>query len=220
MNRVDRFGGNADRTLGRTHLSALQRVRIGVLPCSLGMPQALETDMQSRRVHHHEHRGQTTVRLADQPTLGAVEDQRARGTALDAHLVFDTVAAQRIGLAVIQALGHQKQRNTTTTSGRPRQARQHQMQDVLGQVMFASGNEQLAAAQPITAVALGFGTAAQQADVAAGLGFGQAHGGQRLATDDLRQITLLDPLRRMGLEAQVSAMGDPRVHGPGVVAGV
>ena len=133
---------------------------------------------------------------------------------------FDTIAAHRIGSSAIQPLGYQKQRNTTTSGGCPGQSSQHQMQDVLGQVMFASGNEQLAAAQPITAVVLRFGAAAQQADVAAGLGFGQTHGRQRFATDDLRQITLLDPLRRMGLEAQVSAMGDPRVHGPGVVAGV
>jgi len=94
------------------------------------------------------------------------------------------------------------------------------MQDICAQVVFAARDKQLAAAHTITAVVLRFGTTAQQADVAACLRLGQAHGGQDFTADNLRQITRLDPLRGMGLEAQVGTMGDAGVHGPAMIAGI
>ena len=176
--------------------------------------------MQPRRVHHHEHRRQASVGLTNQPALCLLEHQRTGRAALDPHLVFDTVATHAVDLMVIQQLGHQKQRNAPAASGRTGQSCQHQMQDICAQVVIATGDKQLAAAHTITAVVLRFGTTAQQADVAACLRFGQAHGGQDFTADNLRQITRLDPLRGMGLEAQIGTVGDAGVHGPAMVAGI
>jgi hypothetical protein len=64
------------------------------------MPQALQADMQARRIHHHEHRGQAAIGVADQPASSTVEDQGTGGAALDAHLVF--MPSHRTRLAVVE----------------------------------------------------------------------------------------------------------------------
>lgn len=60
---------------GRAHLLPLASLISRVLPGRLGMPEALEADVQARGIHHHEHCRQPAMRVVDQPSLGAVETQ-------------------------------------------------------------------------------------------------------------------------------------------------
>ena len=80
-------------------LQPLARVAQRVLVRALGQRESLQTDTEARGVHHGEHRLQALVRLPDQPTLRAIEVHHAGRRALDAHLVLDRAAAQRVALA-------------------------------------------------------------------------------------------------------------------------
>ena len=68
---------------------ALLGVGGGVLVGDLGQRQPLHADAEPRFIHHHEHRVQAAVRLADQPAGRAIEIHHAGGIAVDAHLLFD-----------------------------------------------------------------------------------------------------------------------------------
>ena len=132
----------------RAHLQAVLRVGHRVLVGHLGQPQALVAHAQARGVHHHEHRRQALVRLPDQRADGAVQVDLAGGAAVDAHLVFERAAIDRIALAELAigtdlVLRHDEQRDALVALGCIGQARQHQMQDVVGQVVLAGGDEDL-----------------------------------------------------------------------------
>ena len=62
-----------------------------------------------------------------------------------------------------------------TPSGAPADARQHQVDDVLGHVVLAVGDEDLRAEDPVAAVGLRLGAGAHQRQVGAGLRLGQVH---------------------------------------------
>ena len=79
----------------RAHLQAVLRIGDGVLVRDLGQPEALHADAEPRRVHHHEHRRQALVRLADQPAVGALEHDLRGRVAVDAHLVLEAAAPDR-----------------------------------------------------------------------------------------------------------------------------
>ena len=50
------------------------------------------------------------------------------------------------------------------------------MDDVLGEVVLAPGDEDLLPEDPVRAVSLRLGPGAQGPDIGAGVGFGEAHG--------------------------------------------
>ena len=144
------------------------------------MRQALHRGADARGVHEGEHRLQALVRLADQPGLGAVEVQHAGGRGVDAHLVFDARAGHAVALAqaavvVGQNLRHDEQRDAARALRRIRQAREHDVDDVLGEVVLTGGNEDLAAVQRVGAVAVVLGASLDLAQVRAALRFGEAH---------------------------------------------
>ncbi|MNJ63700.1 hypothetical protein D3C77_596180 [compost metagenome] len=58
----------------------------------------------------------------------------------------------------------------------------------MSQVVLTAGDEQLAAGDAVAAVGTGKRSAAQQADIAAGLGLGQAHARQHFSADDAWQV--------------------------------
>ncbi len=87
-----------------------QRALIGLF----GNAKSLQTDLEPRVVHHGEHACQALVGLANDPTGGVIEVHHAGSGALDAHLVLDGTAGQRVTLArrTVSAgdeLGHQQQ---------------------------------------------------------------------------------------------------------------
>jgi len=185
------------------------------------MAQALQAHVQAGRVHHHEHGSQALVGLAHQPGLRALEAHGAGGAALDAHLLFDAIAVDGVGqkAAVVpgNAARRQEQRQAARSLRRIGQARQHQVDDVLAHVLVAARDEDLAAVQAVAAIAPGPGLAAQQAQVGAGLGLGQAHGGQPAAADDVGQVGGAQVLVAMRVQAGIGAVQDARIHGPAMV---
>ena len=129
----------SSRSLGdqRPALPPLARVGERVLVGDLGLGEALQANPQPRRVHHDEHRRQALLGLADQPALGAVIVEHAGRVAVDAHLLLDGAAADRVALAdravvVDQELGHHEQRDAFHVVGRAGDLGQHQVDDVFG----------------------------------------------------------------------------------------
>ena len=95
---------------------------------------------------------------------------------------------------VEQELRHQEQRDAARAGRRVGQPRQHEVDDVVGQVVLAVGDEDLLAGDAIAAVAGALGAGAQRADVGARLRLGQVHRAHPLAGDELRQIAALELL--------------------------
>jgi hypothetical protein len=162
----------------RTALQALARVGERALGDVVHHRQSLQADREARGVHHGEHRHEALVRLPDQVALRAVEIDHAGRRAVDAHLVFDRAAAHRVALAHRAVardldLRHDEQRDALRARGRVRQAREHQVDDVVGEVVLAGGDEDLGAADGIGAIGGGLGARLQQAEVGTGVRFGQ-----------------------------------------------
>ncbi len=205
------------RDRAATALDALQRIGVGVTLRGVQVAEALQPDMQARRVHHHEHRRQPSVRLADQPARCTVEGHCAGGAALDPHLLLDAVAADRVASPIGQDLGREEQGDSLRSRRRVGHPRQHQVDDVVGQVVLTAGDEDLVAGQREAAVRARLGAGAQQGQVTAGLRFGQVHRRQPLATRDPAEVPLLQDLAAMGAQALVGAVQQPGIHRPAVV---
>ncbi|MCY1419383.1 hypothetical protein D9M71_349720 [compost metagenome] len=193
-------------------LQAVAGIGHGVLVRTLGSCQALDTHAQAFVVHHGEHGRQAFVRLADEVTDRFVEVHHAGGRTLDAHLVLDGAAIDRVtcaqaAIGVDQHLRHQKQRDTLGPGRCVRQLGQHQVDDVFAQVLLTTGDEDLGPADLIGTISLGFGTGANDAQVGAGMGFGQAHGTGPDAGIHVGQVSSLQFFAGMGLERQAGTGG-------------
>ncbi|MCY1356429.1 hypothetical protein D9M69_428820 [compost metagenome] len=223
----DRVGGLVlgDRAGGRAALDAIAGVFHGALVGALAGSQALDANAQALVVHHGEHGRQALVRGVDDPAGGAVEVHHAGGRALDAHLVFDRAAGHGVLLAqravlVDQHLGHQEQRDALGAGRRVGQLGQHQVDDVLGQVVLAAGDEDLGAADLVAAVGLRFGLGADHAEVGAGVRLGQAHRAAPHAGVHVRQVLLLELFAGVRIQRQAGAGGEHRVEAERQVGGV
>ena len=73
-------------------------------------------------------------------------------------------------------LGHDEQGDALDARRSPFDTGQHQMDDVLGHVMFAAGDPDLLAGDAIGAIGLGHGLGAQEAQIGAAVRLGQVHG--------------------------------------------
>jgi len=134
--------------------------------------------------------------------------------------VLDGAAAQRVALArravgIGDELGHQEQADAFDAGRRIRQARQHQVHDVLAHVVLATGDEDLAAADLVAAVRLRLGTGAQQREVGAGLRLGEAHGAAPTAADQLLQIGILQFIAAVLVQRQHRALGQAGIDAKG-----
>ncbi|MNS87867.1 hypothetical protein D3C72_1218230 [compost metagenome] len=144
---------------------------------------------------------------------------------MDAHLVLDRAALDAVALARVAAgigneLGHHEQRDALGAARCVRQARQHQVNDVLGQVVFAGRDEDLGAGQQVGAVGLRFGLGAQDAQIGAAVRLGQAHGAGPDAGHQLGQVGLLQLGRAVRMQRLIRAVRQARVHGPRLVGRV
>ena len=172
---------------------AASRARRSPTPCS--------ADGEPRLVHHGEHAGHAAVLLADQEAGGAAVVAVApwcrwasRGCRACAR------SSGRARRCARRASRPHSSRNFGTRNSempvvpgrRVRQPRQHQMDDVVGEVVLAVGDEDLLPGDAIAAVGRALGLGAQRADVGAGLRLGELHGARPFAGDELRQIGALE----------------------------
>ena len=172
---------------------------VGALHAVLGVVQRVQVAGRQGRdglgADHHagllddiEHLRNAVVDLADQPALGGLvvlaQRQLAGGRDLQAHLVLDVgdvhavALADLAGLEVEEELRHEEQRQTLGARACALGAGQHQVEDVLEQVAGVTrGDEALHTVDVPGAVVLLDGLGAAGADVGAGVGLGQHHGG-------------------------------------------
>ena len=153
-----------------------------LLEGTLGDAQALMADSEPRAVHHREHAAHAVTRLADQPadrTFVVAIGHDAGRARLHAEFVLERDAAQVVALpqgSVLpgQEFGDDEQRQAFRAGGRTIDAGQHEMDDVLRQIVLAVGDEHLGAIDPVL-VAIGHSAGAQGTDVRARLRVDQAH---------------------------------------------
>ena len=220
----DRVGGLLGRlrTGQRAHLQTLASIGDAALETDFGMGQALQRGTQASGVHEGEHAVQALVRRADQEAGGGVEVHHAGGVAVDAHLVLDGTTGNRVALASVafgvgQELRHDEQRDALGALRGVGQAGQDDMDDVVGHVVLAGGDEDLGAGDLVAAVGLRLGLGAQHAQVGAAVRLGQAHGAGPLAGDQLGQVGRLLLGGAVGMQGVHCAVGQARVHAPGPV---
>ncbi|MNZ96686.1 hypothetical protein D3C78_1158920 [compost metagenome] len=94
------------------------------------------------------------------------------------------------------------------------------MDDVFGQVLLAAGDENLAAGDSVAAVGLRFGSGADEAEVGAGVRFGQAHGARPAALIHGWQVGLLELGAGVSVDGQAGAATQDRIQGEAGVRGV
>ena len=208
---------------GRLH--PLAGIGDGLLIGPLGNRHALQANVDAGVVHHGEHGRHAPVLLADQIADAGVlvaKRHHAGGTGMDTQLVLDRHAAHVVagtGAAILadQELGHDEQRNALGAGRRAGRAGQHQMDDVVGQVVFAIGDEDLGALDAPGAIVGGFGLGFQRAHVRAGLRLGQVHGARPFAGDHLGQIGRLQRVRTVGGDRLHRALVEHRAQRKGHV---
>lgn len=179
--------------------------------------KTLSAHRQALAVHHDEHRLHALMRLAHQPSGCLIEIQLAGRRAFDAHFMLDPHASDAVARAdgavrIRQKFRHEEQADALNPRRSVRQTRQHQMNDVLSQVMLTGGNEYLRAAHAVAAVLLRQRFGAQQTEIRAAMRLGQAHGAGPTAIDHLRQIKILQFLRAVTLECQIGSVRQARIQ--------
>ena len=145
---------------GAAALPALARKAKRLLRGAFGDADALQTDRQPRPIHHGEHAGHAGILLADEVADGAAliaENHRAGRRAVDAELVLDrmrahVVAGAERAVGIEQKFRHQEQRNAAGARRRIRQPRQNEMDDVVGEIVLAVGDEDFLALEAIRTV--------------------------------------------------------------------
>ncbi len=200
----------------RAALQPLARIGRGVLVGDFGLRQPLHRHAEPRLVHHHEHALHALVFLADQPAGGAVVIHHAGGIAVNAHLVLDRAAGDAVARAqravgIDQHLRHHEQRHALDAGRCALDARQHQMDDVFGEIVLAGGDEDLGARDLVAAVGLLHRLGAQQPEIGAALRLGEVHGAGPFAGHHLRHEHLL----LFGLAVHQQRRG--RAHGQAAI---
>ena len=163
--------------------SVLERIQEG----RGGHADALNSDGNARAVHHLEHLRHALIELAVAAhgvpdafsVVAEVEDAGRRS--VDAHLVLDVrdVNVVRFADRAVRAhpeLGDDEEREAFGAGGSAFDAREHEMNDVFGEIVVTAGNVDLRALDRVAAVRVLHGGGAARADVAARLRLGEAHG--------------------------------------------
>jgi len=137
----------------------------------------------------------------------------ASGRRVDAHLVLDGTALDAVGgadLAVVarEEFRHDEQADALGTLGRIRQARKHQVDDILGQVVFAGADEDLGAGDRIDPSPSGSALVRRmRGRCRSGLQSGTWF--QTTRRRPSSQVPLLQLIRGMGLDGRDGALGQP-----------
>ena len=206
----------------RPALQPVFRIEHRVLIGGFRQAQALQANPQTGIVHHSKHGFHAAVRLADQAAFGRFKVHHTGGRRLDPHLVLDrtaghAVARARAAILAQQELRHQEQRYSLRARRGIGQLGEHQMNDVVGQVVLAAGDENFRPGDPIAAVLLRQGLGANEPQIRAALGFGQAHGAGPTAGHHLFEIAILERLAAPVFDRLVGAEGKTGIGAKGEI---
>ena len=155
--------------------------------------------------------------LPDEEARGAVVVHHAGGVAVDAHLGLQPAAGDRVALArravlARQELRHDEERDALH-AGRPAwDPRQHQMDDVVGQVVLSGRDPDLLAGDAVAAVLLRLGLGADEAEVGPALRLGEVHRARPAALDQRRQVDRALLLGAVGVDGGVGPVAEALVH--------
>src|SRR5262252_7279878 len=141
----------------RAALAALARIGKRLLGRAFGNTDALQANGEPRAIHHREHAVHPGILFTDEKAGGAAgvtEYHRTGRRAVNSKLVFDRVCAHVVACAERtvgpqQEFGNEKQGNPARTRRGIGQPRQHEMDDVFGEVMLAERYEDLLALDAI-----------------------------------------------------------------------
>ena len=215
-NRIG-LGGGICGAGQRAALDAVLGIGNGVLIGELALCQPLDADPEACRVHHDEHGAQALVLLADQITGGAIIVHHAGGIAVNAHLVLDRAALDRVARAqravvIDDELGHDEQRNALHIVGRASGFRQHEMDDIVVEIMLPGRNEYLGTGKLVRTIGLRFGAGADEAKIGAAMRLGQVHRAGPMAGDHLGQIFVLLLGAADRFDSGLGAVIEARIH--------
>jgi hypothetical protein len=205
-------------------LQAILGIGQRVLEGDLGLGHALHADAEPGLVHHGEHGAHALVRLAQQIAGRPVVVHHAGGIAVDAHLLLDLAAGDAVAgaegaILVHEEFRHDEERDALDPIGPAGDLGQHEMDDVLGHVVFAGRDEDLLTGDLVAAIGLRFGLGPHQPQIGAAMGFGQVHGAGPVAGDHLVQVGRFLRLGPVGEDGGGGTMGQALVHGEGLVGG-
>jgi hypothetical protein len=130
---------------------------------------------------------------------------------------FTSLRAPGVPSAFGHELRHHEERDALHALGRAVDAREHQVDDVLGVVVLAVGDEDLLALEAVAAVGLRGRLGAHQRQVAARLRLGEVHGAGPLARDHLRQVRPCEANRAHVVDRLDRALGEHRAELEGEV---
>jgi hypothetical protein len=177
-------------------LASLVRVMACELQRALGHARGVQRDAEPHVIHHREHAREPRAFSPDQPgarTFGVAHRQHASRAAPNSHLVLQRhrlhVVADRRAILEVDDLGHEEQRQPLHARRGIRRASQHEMHDVLRQVVLAPRNVDLAAEQP-PRLAVALGASARGRKIGSRLRLGHAHRCSPLAARQARKIAI------------------------------
>ena len=203
--------GAASFAVTGSSLNAALRIIARLLIGALGDRDALQPDIEPRRIHHQEHVFDAAAFLADQRADRAAIvaiGQNASRARMNSQLFLelqaaDVVARADSAIGADKKFGHDEQRQAFAARRRIRRAREHGMDDVGREVVLAIGDEDLLPGETVV-IALFHRARAYRAEIRAGLRLGEIHRAAPLAGDQLREIK---PALRVG------AMRDQQLGG-------
>ncbi len=207
----------AGRRPDRPSLLALHRVAQRLLIGAFAEAQALQPDRQARVVHHREHVAHAVVLATDEPADSAfVSHDTGRG-AVDAELVFDRDTRRRVAFAgrpvgVQEELGHHEHRDALRAGRRTGRSGQHEVDDVVRDVVLTPRDEDLLAGDRPRPVTERLGLGRHGADVRPGLRLGQVHRARPLAGHHLREIGRPLLVGPVGMDRIDRTLGEQRAQ--------
>ena len=131
----------------------------------------------------------------------------------------DGIARAQDPILAGQELGHDEQADAAHALGRAGNAREHEVDDVLGEVVLAGRDEDLGAGDSVAAVGLGLGASADEAEVGAAVGLGEVHGAAPVSGQQLGQISRLLGVGAVHVDGVRGARGKARIGAEGEVGG-
>jgi hypothetical protein len=131
----------------RPALAPVPGIGDGLLVGPLGDGETFDPHRHPGGVHHREHVAHTLVLLAHQRADGAARRDDTGGGGMDAQLVLERDDLVAVPLATLENLGTMNSEIPLVPGAASGSAGEHQVDDVVGEVLVAPGDEDLLAGE-------------------------------------------------------------------------